>query len=173
MSGDLGEKGRVSVAGTGAGSCTLSTQPLEAACRVTYDAAQPSIRLGVVFCPEDLTGYAGVSSRSPLAVRWLPWRESFCGNGISCTTVRDRTVNALERRSASLKIESQLSIDKELASIKRMTYSGRRLMTPRARAPAAHLGIYLRSKVLRSACEFSANEMGAWPISPAHALASP
>ena len=103
-------------------------------------------------------GFHGVSAFAEMAFR---------------VPVRDRTVNALERRSASLKIESQLSIDKELASIKRMTYSGRRLMTPRARAPAAHLGIYLRSKVLRSACEFSANEMGAWPISPAHALASP
>jgi len=35
-------------------SCTLSTQPIEAACRVTYDAAQPttsvpSIRLGILF----------------------------------------------------------------------------------------------------------------------------
>jgi hypothetical protein len=34
------------VAGTGAGSYTLSTQPLEAACRVTYDAAQPTTSVG-------------------------------------------------------------------------------------------------------------------------------
>jgi hypothetical protein len=33
-------------------------------------------------------GVAGVGSRSPLAVRWLPWRERFCGNGISCTSSR-------------------------------------------------------------------------------------
>jgi len=71
-------------------------------------------------------------------VRWLPWRERFYGNCISCTRSR-RTVNALERRHASLKIESQLSIDEELASIERMKYSGRRLMAARARAPAAHL----------------------------------
>jgi len=81
---------------------------------------------------------AGVGARSPLAVRWLPWRERFYGNCISCTSSR-RTVNALERRHASLKIESQLSIDEELASIERMEYSGRRLMAARARAPAAHL----------------------------------
>ena len=71
-------------------------------------------------------------------MRWLPWRERFYGNCISCTSSR-RTVNALERRHASLKIESQLSIDEELASIERMKYSGRRLMAARARAPAAHL----------------------------------
>ena len=71
-------------------------------------------------------------------MRWLPWREHFCGNGISCTSSRG-TVNALERRYASLKIESQLSIDEELTSIERMKYSGRRLMAARARAPAAHL----------------------------------
>ena len=71
-------------------------------------------------------------------MRWLPWRERFYGNCISCTRSR-RTVNALERRHASLKIESQLSIDEELASIERMTYSGRRFLAPRARAPAAHL----------------------------------
>ena len=81
---------------------------------------------------------AGVGARSLLAVRWLPWRERFYGNCISCTRSR-RTVNALERRHASLKIESQLSIDEELASIERMEYSGRRLMAARARAPAAHL----------------------------------
>ena len=81
---------------------------------------------------------AGVGARSPLAVRWLPWRERFYGNCISCTRSR-RTVNALERRHASLKIESQLSSDEELASIERMEYSGRRLMAARARAPAAHL----------------------------------
>ena len=34
------------MAGTGAGSCTLSTQPLEAACRVTYGAAQLTAREG-------------------------------------------------------------------------------------------------------------------------------
>eukprot|EP00964_Phaeocystis_antarctica_P085033 scaffold53650_cov65-Phaeocystis_antarctica.AAC.2 len=43
----------------------------------------------------------------------------------------------LERGHASLKIESQLSIDEELASIERMKYSGRRLMAARARAPAS------------------------------------
>eukprot|EP00964_Phaeocystis_antarctica_P157610 scaffold127902_cov84-Phaeocystis_antarctica.AAC.1 len=46
---------------------------------------------------------AGVGSRSPLAVRWLLLRERFYGNCISCTRSR-RTVNALERRHASLKI---------------------------------------------------------------------
>ena len=71
-------------------------------------------------------------------MRWLPLRERFYGNCISCTSSR-QTFNALERRHASLKIESQLSIDEELASIERVMYSGRRLMAARARAPAAHL----------------------------------
>eukprot|EP00964_Phaeocystis_antarctica_P011814 scaffold6529_cov34-Phaeocystis_antarctica.AAC.2 len=80
----------------------------------------------------------GGRGESKARFRWLPWRERFYGNCISCTRSR-RTVNALERRHASLKIESQLSIDEELASIERMEYSGRRLMAARARAPAAHL----------------------------------
>eukprot|EP00964_Phaeocystis_antarctica_P026877 scaffold15130_cov63-Phaeocystis_antarctica.AAC.4 len=42
---------------------------------------------------------AGVGSRSPLAVRWLP---------LHCAS--RQTFNALERRHASLKIESQLSM---------------------------------------------------------------
>ena len=42
---------------------------------------------------------------------------------------RDRTVNGLERRRAPLKIESQLSIDKELASIKRKK-SGAAVVSP-------------------------------------------
>ena len=67
-----------------------------------------------------------------------PWRPQFSVSGarswrdrsggvmivtkIACRHVhqrRDRTVNGLERRRAPLKIESQPSIDKELASIKR------------------------------------------------------
>eukprot|EP00964_Phaeocystis_antarctica_P080760 scaffold50459_cov60-Phaeocystis_antarctica.AAC.3 len=111
---------------------------------------------------------AGVGSRSPLAVRWLPWRERVYGNCISCTSSR-RTVNALERRHASLKIESQLSIDEELASIERMKYSGRRVMAARARAPAAHL------HTIESA-EESVRMMRAAnqpKLSPAHARASP
>ena len=99
--------------------------------------AGEKVRRGSAPLPAALA-VAGVGSRSPLAVRWLPWRERFYGNCISCTRSR-RTVNALERRHASLKIESQLSIDEELASIERMEYSGRRLMAARARAPAAHL----------------------------------
>ena len=57
MSGDLGEKGRAWLWNRSCGSCIYLEHPatLEAACRVTYDAAQPddhtaSIRLGVVFC---------------------------------------------------------------------------------------------------------------------------
>ena len=88
--------------------------------------------------PHPALAVAGVGFRSPLAVRWLPLRERFYGNCISCTSSR-QTFNALERRHASLKIESQLSIDEELASIERVMYSGRRIMAARARAPAAHL----------------------------------
>ena len=99
-------------------------------------------------------------------MRWLPWRERFYGNCISCTRSR-RTVNALERRHASLKIESQLSIDEELASIERMEYSGRRLMAAQARAPAAHL------HTIESAEESVRMMRASVPISPAPALASP
>jgi hypothetical protein len=60
MSGDLGEKGAAVCGwdrtGTGARSCTihlelLSTQPLEAACRVTYDAAQPTTSVDPAWNP--------------------------------------------------------------------------------------------------------------------------
>ena len=50
-----GEKGRVwLLAGTGAGSCTLTylralTATLEAACRVTHDAAQPTTSVDPAF----------------------------------------------------------------------------------------------------------------------------
>ena len=87
-------------------------------------------------------GFHGVSASTEMAFR---------------VPVRDRPVNALERSSASLKIESQLSIDKELASIERMKYSGRRLLAPRACAPAAHL------HTIESA-EESVRMMGAHPV---------
>ena len=88
-------------------------------------------------------------------MRWLPWRErastEIAFRELTCQCARARS-------SASLKIESQLSIDKELASIERMKYSGRRpYPAPRARAPAAHL------HTIESA-EESVRMMGAHPV---------
>ena len=62
MSGDLGEKRAVCGWDRSWVVCTLSTQSLEAACRVHDVRRCPavdhtaSIRLGIVFCAEDLTG---------------------------------------------------------------------------------------------------------------------
>ena len=81
-------------------------------------------------------GFHGVSASVEIAFR---------------VPVRDRPVNALERSSASLKIESQLSIDKELASIERMKYSA--VVAFWHLEHAHRQRIYTRSKVLRSPCE--------------------
>ena len=88
-------------------------------------------------------GFHGVSAFAEIAFR---------------VPVRDRPVNALERSSASLKIESQLSIDKELASIERMKYSGRRLLAPRARGTGS-----ASIHAIESA-EESVRMMGAHPV---------
>ena len=84
-------------------------------------------------------------------MRWLPWRERFYGNGISCTSSRQTCQCARAELRFTLKIESQLSIDKELASIERMKYTA--VIAFWHLEHAHRQRIYTRSKVLRSPCE--------------------
>ena len=84
---------RVAQAGTGAGSCTLSTQPLEAACRVTYDAAQPTPSVDPVryhfFALRGLTGCPrAAAARAALFCNWLRLFEHLLSLTFTTPTTR-------------------------------------------------------------------------------------